>query len=414
MRILTSLLLLGAAPVTSSPAPQEAARAVQPAAASQSAARANADFGIHLYKRLTGEREAGENVFVSPISVAGAIGPVAAGARGETRTAIDAAMRFAAGEQLHAALGGLLKELERTREGVTLSIANALWVKQGLKLNPAFERIARTNYDAQVAAVDFENAPKAAEERINQWVKEETRGRIGGVVSADDFSRYTRLVITNAVYLLGDWAKPFSPSATQEQPFFGTSGGMRQIALMHDRDEYRYFETETFQAIDLPYRDLKLSMSVFLPKDRAGLGAFEAELSDGKLGEWLTRLDGKSPETVELYLPKLKIGGTYDLIPSLRAMGMGIAFTEQADLRGVADQPLSISKIVQKTFLRMDEKGTEAAAVTGMTVTVTGMRISKPPVFRADHPFFLVIRDKGSETILFLGRVVAPEAAGAR
>lgn len=407
MRFLAILCLLSAAPAAATIAEQKQA-AQPPRIASQTVAQGNAAFGVELYKRLS--KQDG-NVFISPISVAGAFGPVAAGAQGETRTAIDQTMRFPAGPALHPALGRMLKELERKREGVTLSIANALWVKKEFALKPAFRSIARESYDAEVEAVDFERAPKAAETRINGWVAEETRGRIKGIVSADNFDRYTRLVITNAVYFLGDWATPFPVSQTKEQPFYGPRGATRQIPLMHDRETVRFFETDSFQAIDLPYRDPALSMSLFLPKARDGLSDFEGQLSEEALREWLGKLDQASPRTVLIHLPKLKIEETYDLLPPLGEMGMGIAFTEGANLRGIADEPLMVSRVTQKTFLRMDEKGTEAVAVTGIEVVATGLRIEKPPVFRADHPFFLVIREKTSGAILFMGRIVAPKPA---
>jgi serpin B len=409
MKFLAILCLLGAAPTSAASIAAQQRAPQSPEAAALSVAQGNAAFGVELYKKL-GE-EAKGNLFISPISVAGAFGPVAAGAEGETRAAIDKAMRFPAGPALHPALGRMLKDLERKRGGVTLSIANALWVKKEFALKPAFQRIARESYDARVEAVDFERAPKAAERRINEWVAKETRGRIPGIVSADDFDRYTRLVITNAVYFLGDWATPFPLSQTKEQPFYGPGGATRQIPLMHQRADVRYVETDSFQAIDLPYRDPTLSMSLFLPKSRDGLANFEAQLSEEALRLWLGKLDQAGRSPVLIHLPKLKIEGTYDLLPPLGEMGMGVAFTDRANLRGIADEPLMVDRVVQKTFLRMDEKGTEAVAVTAIGVVATGMRISKPPVFRADHPFFLVIREKGSGAVLFLGRIVAPEPA---
>lgn len=404
MRLALFFLLLGAVPGASAVAQPAGSTAAPPT----SVAQGNAAFGVDLYQKLR-EEEKG-NIFISPVSLAGAFGPVAAGAQGETRTAIDKALHFPAGSSLHPALGGMLKELERRRDGVTLSIANALWVKKGFALKPAFERIARKDYDAELEAVDFERAPKAAETRINGWASKETSGRISGIVSAENFDRYTRLVITNAVYFLGDWATPFPVAATKVQPFFGPGGETRQIPLMHDRGNSRYFETDSFQAIDLPYRDEKLSMSLFLPKTRDGLAGFEGQLDEAALRGWLGKLDQSYRRPVLLHLPKLKIAETYNLGEPLSALGMGIAFTDRANLRGIAEEDLMISKVVQKTFLRMDEKGTEAAAVTGITIVVTSA--PPPPVtFRADHPFFLVIREKMSGAILFMGRIVAPEPA---
>ncbi len=181
------------------------------------------------------------------------------------------------------------------------------------------------------------------------------------------------------------------------------------VPLMHrSTGHYRFFETDDFQAVDLPYKDERLSMTVFLPRQRGALAAFEAGLTDERLRTWLARLDAEQPRELRLYLPKLKIEERYNLVPALRDMGMGVAFTPDADLTGIADEDLFISQVLHKTFVRIDEKGTEAAAVTAIEIQVTGGRIGEPPTFRADHPFFFLLRDKQSGAILFLGRIVEP------
>lgn len=391
---------------TDRPSAQATDEAGQPATAA--VAQGNAAFGVSLYKRLAGQPG---NLFISPISIAGAFGPVIAGAEGETANAIAATLRFpAAGPALHPALGGLLRNLKRTQEGATLSIANALWVQQGFALKPAFAATARQAYDAEVDTLDFARAPDAAAARINGWVNEETRGRIPELIAASSLNQDTALVVTNAVYFLGDWVTPFNESNTADQPFHLPGGATKSVPLMYRKDPFRYFETESFQAIDLSYKDERLAMSIFLPKARDGLGAFERSLSDERLGEWLRRLDAEQPRDVRLYLPKLKIEEKYDLAPTLGTMGMEIAFTpSRANFRGIADADLFISQVIHKSFLRIDEKGTEAAAATGIEIEVTGAPAVPPPVFRADHPFFLVIREKASGAVLFMGRIASPE-----
>jgi serpin B len=379
----------------------------QPPPPAQTAAEGNVEFGVALYRKVAAKPG---NVFLSPISIVGAFGPVSAGAEGETLAEIARALRLPAGAAGHEKLGGMLRGLEREREGVTLSIANALWVQQGFGLKPAFEKTARKHYDARVEALDFARN-EAAAGRINGWVKEETRGRIGELINARSLNRETALVVTNAVYFLGDWATAFRPAATANEPFHLPGGETRTVPLMSRQDRFRYLETDQFQAIDLPYKDERLSMSVFLPRARDGLPAFEAGLDATRLREWLGRLDAERPRAVMLHLPKFRIGETYNLIPPLGAMGIAAAFTPgRADLSGIADQELFISQVIHKTFLKVDEKGTEAAAATGIGIQVTSAP-PPPPVFRADHPFFLVIRDKASGAILFLGRIVSPDQA---
>lgn len=387
-------------------APPASAAPALPADA-QSIAQRNAAFGVALYKELAASPG---NVFLSPISIAGAFGPVAAGARGETLAEIAGALQFPAGggAGLHPALGGLLRDLEREREGATLSIANALWVQRDFPIKRDFEATARHSYAAQVEALDFRRSEQAAA-RINGWVKEETRGRIPTLIEPASLNADTALVVTNAVYFLGDWAAPFNASNTSPQPFHLAGGGTVTTPLMFRKSRFRYFETPELQAIDLPYKDERLAMSVFLPRARDGLAGLESGLTDAALRDWLVRLDGAEPREVRLHLPKLKIEQNYDLVPPLRALGLTVAFDpNKADFRGIAEADLFISQVVHKSFLKIDERGTEAAAATGIEVQVTSAPIAEPPLFRADHPFFFVIRDKASEAILFLGRISAP------
>lgn len=408
MRITVAFAALLAAACTA-PQPQaetelqDAAIAATPADV-QAVAQGNADFGIALYHALATEPG---NLFISPVSIAGAFGPVIAGARTDTRTAIAGALHLPhGGPGLHPALGTLLRDLTRSKEGATLSIANAMWVQQGFSLKPEFAGIARTHYGATFDVLDF-NQRQAAADRINRWVSDETRGRIPKLMTPAMFNERTRLAVTNAVYFLGDWATPFNASYTSQQPFYLADGTSKPAPLMRRRDALRYFETESFQAVDLPYKDDNLSMSVFLPKARQGLAAFEAGLSPALLRQWLAKLDSAQPGDLLLYLPKLSLAEDYELKPALAALGMGIAFSESADFTGIADADLFISDVVHKSFLRIDEKGTEAAAATGVVIE----QESAPPTLRADHPFFLVIREKQGGAILFMGRVASPEPA---
>ena len=364
----------------------------------------NRAFGLALYRRLAGEPG---NVFVSPISIAGAFGPVAAGAQGETRAEIARALRFPAGggAALHPQLGALLRGLEREQPGATLSIADALWVQRGFALKAPFLAVARNDYDATVEELDFA-ASDAAARRINQWSSMETRGRIPTLVSPAILAGPTRLVVTNAVYLLADWSDPFPLRATTSQPFHLEGGGVRPVPLMHRIGDYRLLGGDGFAAIDLPYRDERLSMTVFIPHAGRTLASFEAQLREPELTQWLERLDAAEPQLTDLFLPRLEIEEEYDLVPTLGALGISRAFGDGADFGGISDSGLRISDVVHKTFVRIDEKGTEAAAATAVV-----MQESSRPEFRVDRPFFFLIRDKASGAILFLGRIADPGAS---
>jgi serpin B len=370
------------------------------------AERAN-QFGLDLYRQV-GRREG--SVMISPISLYGAFGPVVAGARGETRKAIVRALRLLdTGPSLNSDVGSLLGDLERQESGTTLRIANAQWVQQGFKLDPSFVATVRRDYRATIEPVDFKGQPDAAVARINAWVSERTAQRIPTMISRDAVNDRTRMIVTNAVYFLGDWAMPFNASSTSQQPFTLLSGAKLNVLLMSQRARFRYLETGGFQMIDIPYRDARLSMTVLLPKLRGDLRSLEEQLTDTRLAEWLRQLDAAEPQTVRLHLPKLEMTANYDLEQPLTALGMGIAFRGQADLRGIADADLQIAKVVHKTFLRIDEKGTEAAAATGVQIEVTSMPAVQPPTLRADHPFIVLIRDHRTQAIVFMGRIEEPQ-----
>lgn len=388
------------APATAAEPGAAPLEAPQPVAAS-SLVEGNRAFGLALYRRLAAEPG---NQFLSPISIAGAFGPVTAGAEGETRAEIARALGFpgGGGAGLHPALGGLLRGLEREQPGATLSIANALWVQRGFALKPAFVATARGDYDATVEELDFAAADAAAR-RINGWSNAETRGRIPTLVTPQLLGGTTRLVVTNAVYLLADWRDPFIPAMTRPQPFRLGGGGVRQVPMMHRSGHYRWMSGDGFTAVDLPYRDERLSMTVFLPTTADGLAAFEARLGEPLLRQWLETLDGRQPQPLDLAFPRLEIERDYDLVPALRALGIGRAFGDGADFGGISDSGLRISDVIHKSFVKIDEKGTEAAAATAVI-----MQESSRPEFRADRPFFFLIRDKESGAILFLGRIVDP------
>jgi serine protease inhibitor len=361
--------------------------------------------GVRLYDQL---RAADDNVVISPVSLMGAFGVVSSGARGETRTAILNSLGLPQADMLNADLGGLLRMLEVEDDATTLSVANAVWVQQDFTLNPAFVQTAERDYGAQARTVDFRGSPQQAADEINAWVSEETRNRIPELITTSSINDATRLVVTNAVYFLGDWLHPFNASSTSEEAFRLADGSTTPIPLMFQRGSFRLLETDQFQAIDLPYDNARLAMTVLLPRKPNDLRALEAGLDAGLPG-WLARLDAEQPRTVQLYLPKIETGLSYELVPQLMTLGMGVAFTPAADFRGIADAPLAIGQVVHKTFLRIDEKGTEAAAATGIAIEVTSAPATPPPTFRADHPFLFLIRDRETGAVLFLGRISRPE-----
>lgn len=390
------------APTASAPPP--IAEAATPAESAE-AALANRAFGIDLYRQLAAKPG---NLILSPISLAGAFGPVAAGAQGETREAIGRVLRFPASDaELHPRLGGLLRALESQSEGARVSIANALWLMQGYALKPAFVEVARTNYDAEVESLDFRNGAASAG-RINAWVERETNNRIRNLIDPGSLDVLTRVVVTNAVHFLGDWAQPFNSARTRPEPFHLADGDTRNVPMMSSNRHTRYTQAGPVELLELPYKGGRLAMVVILPKERGGLAAIEANLTDGQLDSWLQQLDSDGGRGMLVQIPKVQIEGSYQLNAPLKAMGMAVAFdSRRANFRGIAEnEQLFISQVVHKTFLRVDERGTEAGAATAVEIQAESS--AEPPTFRADHPFLLLIRDKPTGAVLFLGRIAAP------
>jgi serine protease inhibitor len=367
----------------------------------------NAEFGLRLYKKLRPEDDG--NVFISPMSIAGVFGPLRAGANGETLAAIDKTLGFGNDPTgVDGQLGTLLQRLEQEGDGATLSIANALWIGKSANLRREYLADIGKAYDVSVAPIDFSLA-EAAAEQINQWAIDQTRGRIANIVSPASFTEQTRLVLANAIYMLADWDEPFEVEATVNQPFRTISGRVKRVPLMHGKMNAHYLETPDFQAVDLPYQGDRLAMTIFLPRRLTGLASFEKGLTSPKLRGWLTELDAAGSREVEIFLPRFQLAERYELKEPLQAIGLGLAFSDEARFDRMTDQPLKIDSIIQKTFLKVDERGTEAAAVTALAVVITGMRkTAPPPIFRADHPFFLLIRDRSLGTTLFMGRVGDP------
>jgi serpin B len=392
-----------AAPVAS-PAPVQSSPAAI-SVDSRDVALANRAFGVDLYRILAAKPG---NVFISPISLAGAFGPVAAGAQGETRAAIGGVLRFPAEDSaLHPQLGGLLRSLESDSDGARVSIANALWLMKGYPIKPAFVAVGRDSYGAEVDSLDFNNGAASAA-RINAWVERETNNRIRNLIAPDTLDEMTRVVVTNAVHFLGEWTQPFGSARTRPEPFYLAGGGTREVPMMSSNRHVPFADVDSVQLLELPYKGRRLAMVVILPKARGGLAAVESNLTDDQLGGWLQRLDSDGERSLLVQIPKLQIDSSYQLNEPLKAMGMAIAFHRtRANFRGIAEnEQLFISQVLHKTFLRVDEKGTEAGAATAVEIQAESS--AEPPTFRADHPFLLLIRDKPTGAVLFLGRIAAP------
>jgi serpin B len=360
-------------------------------------------FDVALYREVAGE--AG-NHFVSPFSIACALALVYPGARGQTAAEIVAACDFDPSPAAQAArLRALAQTLTTQTGGSEFTTANAAWVERSMALRAEYARMVREDLGAGIEAVDFIADQPAALQRINSWAARETHERIREILADSDPDR--RLVLTNAVYFKGKWRNPFSARETQDGNFYAASSGSRRARLMRQLTYARYFEDEGLQVAEFDYDNGEFGLAVFLPRKRKGLVGFERQLTGSHLDAWLQRLTIAAPTHLDVTLPKVEIDASYNLVPHLEALGLRAAFTDSADFSGIAEQtPLAVSAVIHKTFLAIDEAGTEAGAVTAFGMNI----LSAPPpaiAFKADHPFFMVLRHRRTSTRLFLGRMAA-------
>jgi serpin B len=364
-------------------------------------------FSIDMYEALAAEDG---NLFFSPFSVTAALSMTMAGAEGVTETEMLDVLHVETDEAVyHEALGELIRDLAGFHEGrgYTLNIANRLFGEEGYPWKEDFLDVCGFHYDAPVEDVNFSGDSETARLYINEWVADQTEGYIDelfapGVINAD-----TRLALTNAIYFKADWASQFDEAATTDQTFTRSDGSPVTVPMMYQAASLAMGWDDGLQIAQIPYQDDELSMFVLLPDAVDGLSAIEDALPT-ELDNWLSSVG--SPGEVELFLPRFEMRYDTSLVTVLADLGMPSAFSSgDADLSGIADLvegPLFIEDVVHDAYVSVDESGTEAAAATGVVVSVE----SAGPVFYADHPFLFLIRDDLTGSILFMGRVADPTA----
>jgi serpin B len=308
-------------------------------------------------------------------------------------------------------MGALLRHLNATHEGYQLSVADALWAQQGYSFLDDFLSLLKTDYGAGLNQVNFKGATEAARLTINQWVEQKTQDKIKDLLQPGALRSDTRLVLTNAIYFKGDWETQFDKAQTKSEDFHLSRAQTVTAPLMHREGRFSYFDGGTFQILEIPYKSKELSMIVFLPKEAGGLSALEPSLTGPNLQQWLGKLT--SVPKVIVTMPKFKMTQQFELGSTLSAMGMPQAFSGSADFSGMTGhRDFSISEVIHKAYVDVNEEGTEAAAATAVTMRALAMRApgGPPPVFRADHPFVFMIRDNRSAAILFMGRMADPRS----
>ncbi len=360
-------------------------------------------FALDLYRQLRKEKDADKgNLFLSPYSISSALAMASAGARGDTLTEMETALHLPAQDRLHPAFAALnrLTNGGGEKRGYELRTANALWGQKDLGFLPAFLKLTKDHYGAGLNEVNFAADAEGARKTINAWVERETQDKIKELLKPGVVTVATQLVLTNAIYFKGDWAIAFNEKDTMDWPFVRGDGTKVNVPMMSQTSVLKHYFCEDFQALEMPYVGKDLAMLVLLPAKADGLPALEKGLTADRLGEIVGKLQA---ERVGVALPRFKTTTEFQLNETLAALGMKKAFAD-ADFSGIdGRRDLAISAVVHKAFIEVNEKGTEAAAATGVVFSV-----SKPPALQADHPFLFLIRDTRNGSVLFLGRINDP------
>ncbi len=366
-------------------------------------------FAFDLYGQLKGK---GGNLFYSPFSISTALSMVYDGARDGTANEMRSVLHLP-GE--HEQVASSFEQLRKSvftgqAEAVKLLLANRLYAQTGLTLKPEFTQGLNDHYGAPLEQLDFSNQSEASRQHINDWVSSQTQDRIKDLIPKGVLSSSTSLVLVNAIYFKAPWLKQFVPDRSAAGDFHSANGKAAQVTFMHQRSNFFYGEQDGVQLLELPYQGETLSMVILLPQEADGFSKLESALNEETLSSWLSKL---SSNEVELTLPRFRIESQFSLGDTLRKMGMKTAMDcsqrSAVDFSGMDDKrDLCLSAVIHKAFIQVDEAGTEAAAATAAVMKGRAMRITKPIVFNADHPFFFVLRDRSTNTILFMGRLMNP------
>lgn len=368
---------------------------------------ANTKLSFKLFSEIL-KKQPNENIFISPASASIGLAMTYNGANGETQQSIAKTLELQGMslQEINQANAALKETLENPDPSVQFSIANSLWTGEGRPFKAAFIQNMKGFYKAEVKNLNFGDSSTPS--IINNWAKQHTQGKINEIIDEQEINQNTVFVLVNALYFQGYWTEPFPKEATKNAPFTKLDGTTKQHPMMFQQmGEVQYYRNEMFRAISLPYGGKRLSMYVFLPHKEIGLTNFYENLNAENWEKWISQLNNSSkkayPEELYVGLPRFKLEYSIKLNDTLKALGMDIAFTQDADFSAMTPQPISLTFVKQKTVLDVNEAGTEAAAVTAMG----GTRSASEPMI-VNRPFFFAIRDNQTGTILFMGSIVDP------
>ena len=410
--VLISMVLFGIAcsnntvESNSSPSPRESISNIE-----ENVIQASEDFGWDLFKTVNTDSLLDSNIFISPLSVSLALGMTYNGSRNETAEAMKATLHLdgLSTEDINKAYRSLIDLLTGMDNSVKFNIANSIWYRNGFKVYDDFITINRKFFDAEVRELVFNDEAVSI---INLWVDEKTQHKIPKIIEPP-IGHDVVMFLINAIYYKADWKYQFEADKTREEPFYldGSTDTTCQMMTFEGASEFNFYYDDNISAVELPYGEGNFNMLAILPHDNNSVNNIVSSIDNTY---WKDILNSMGKTEMYLFLPKFKMSLGYQLKNILSAMGMSIAFVpKQADFSGIADPiiegPLWIDKVIHKTFIDVNEEGTEAAAVTAVVVVrTTSVGGDQPLVLRFNRPFIFVIYEKHTGSIMFMGKIMKP------
>ncbi len=366
-------------------------------------------FSFKLFELVNDEQK---NCFFSPYSVFGALSLTSAGAKKETLLEMQKALEIEEGKNAPEQFKNLTDEFKSDRE-IELLTANSIWLHKTLKLKKSFSKLSHDYYDAKCKNVDFEDDAKREEARkeINSWVEKQTKEMIKDFIKPGVLTDATGMVLVNAVYFKAIWETAFTKEETAPEQFLAASGKKINCQMMNSSVNTLYYEDESLQAIEIPYKNKEASMVVILPKENT-----KSTIKDVDYKYYTDITKSFQVKRVKLSIPKFKMEVMYELKDIMMKMGMKAAFSKDADFSGITGgKDLTISKILHQSVIDVNESGTEASSSTAV-ISMRSTMVTKdiPIVFKADRPFLFMVKENGTNTILFMGYMAEPPAVAVK
>jgi serine protease inhibitor len=360
------------------------------------------EFAFDLLKNTIKNNANEDNVFISPLSISSALAMTRNGAVGDTKTEMNTALKLSglSDSEINEYYKIMQNSLLTVDPSAKLSLANAIWYRTGFSVKSDFLQTSTDYFNSEVRELDF--GQPSALETINNWCAQKTNNLIKDAL--DKISDDATMYLINAIYFKGVWKKQFDKKATEEKDFYAETGAISKVNMMNLADTVPYFENDLLQAIDLPYGNGAFSMTLILPQSGKTTAAI---LSNLNLDQWNLILRGFSNKKVYVSLPRITTKNKFELKPVMEDLGMKLPFTDAADFTNIADESLQISSITHRTYLDVNEEGTEAAAITIVEMVTTAIT-DKSVAFNANKPFILAIREKSTGAILFVGKIGKP------